>query len=456
MEYIAGASAGALGYIHGNQSTAYKWARTAYGAVKRRKILSQSSSKMAPIPVRRMSNPMLVHYAKRSGPRYVSHKPYTGVRRRSYKRSSYRSRRGRTTRYQTPFKKVTRRRTNNKRKRTVKVSRSLRKKIKKVVNDNKIEGFTQETIAGGLRIFENGDNIQMVSNLHLLGLPTDPHFSPIRVNDAASVLWNEKLQDALSKTLSDPQSFDFKRLRVLVKDSSVTIQFRNNCQRQLTCRIFSIEPRSNNTEGDPLNSWINALAFQNAGNGANQSAMTYEQLHTSPGMLPDWRRNWKLTTSKIVLEPGESYTYYEQGPKEKFYDFQRFWNGNKYQANIKGSKFIYVAYHVDQVGTLGPDTANPTPPPATLPGTGEFGQQGRYIDEVGDGKAHRLNFEIIARYKLAMPELTGLAGNAGVTPTTTLNLRQFSYAVKTYGSPQQGLTTAVNKQNPAEDLTGLD
>lgn len=327
---------------------------------------------------------------------------------------------------------VRRPRKKGQKRKKVKVSRKLRDKIKKVMENKAIQGFFQETSYQRLSLPPAQDNKQNVARLVTTGDVDDAYFSPQRVMDAASCLWNEKVQSSVGKVYADADNFDNKKLKVKVINSSTTFNFRNNTQRGLNLKVIEAEPKSNQVQGSLFLAWQNALTHQASTQGPNQSSITISELHTNPGMLPDMRRLFNFSTSKYRLEPGAECTHFTQGPQDKLYDFQKFWNGSTPQLNIKGSKFVLVVYYPDLVTT-------------------DFGDAGRYInDTAGQDIKYGLVCEHITRYHMEMPELTGFVApvQAVVGDTQQLGQRQFSYAFKTYSTAQAGSINSVLNENP--------
>jgi len=449
MEYVAGVSGGALGYIVGGTRGAGNLGRAAYYYVKDRKNLPKKKS-MAPTPPESSSrkrkaswssdgSAVRMIHARRSSTGSISNRSpaisasvLARLRARQRKISYVRGVGAAAVTVRTRSKK-------RKVKKKISVSKKLREKIKKVISGNSIMGMTQEISYGVMRLLAAEDNKQIGYDITTLNAGGDnPFFSHIKVIDAASVLWNNKAQAEL-KTVGDAGNFVTKKLKVKVIDSSVTYNFKNNTQRKVNIRLVECKPVSGQVVGNPFAAWQAALAFQDAGNGPNQSSMLVTELYTNPGMLPDLRKLYNFKTTNIEIPAGAEYKHYVQGPKDKLFDLQRAWNGTLFQNYHKECTWVLALLIPDMVTTLGAG--------------GAAGTYGRYYSD-GDEVKYGVVFEAVQRYKMNMPEMTGLVdANPAAGTTVQLDQRQFSYAYKTYGLVPAGTLVSVNDENPVQNVS---
>jgi len=433
MEYVGGVSGAALGYIHDNSRGAFIGWNYGYN---RGKLLNNKLPKkktMAPVgnnKRRKASSTLAGTPAKRR----------LSISSSSSRRSSLLSTghaRLRSTRFVgsgAGVVQVKGRAKKRKMKKAVSVSKKLREKIKKVISGNDIQGMTQEISYGCMRLLGISDNKQIVYDITTSNAGGEnPFFSHIKVIDAASCLWNNKVQ-AETKALADIGNFTSKKLKVKVIDSSVTYNIKNNTQRKVNIRLLEVKPVSGQVQGSPFASWIAALNFQAAGNGPNQSIIDVEQLYTNPGMLPDFRKLFNIHTVSIEIPAGGEYKHYIQGPKDKLFDLQRAYNGALFQNYHKECVWLMAILIPDLVTTDG-------------------GQYGRYYAGGTDEQDYGVAFETITRYKMNMPEMTGLVDqNPAAGTTVEFDQRQFSYAFKTYGLTPTGTIISVNDENPVQNV----
>lgn len=322
----------------------------------------------------------------------------------------------------------------------VKVSKNLRKKIKKVISGQAIIGYTQEISYGVQRLITTADNSQIVSHITTSNAApgnSNAHFSNSKIMDAASCLWNNKLQAENPKSIGDAGNFDAQKLKVKVIDSSVTYNFKNNSMRKVNCRLIELRPKSLETAGNPFDGWIAALAQNIIVDGPNQSGINVSQLYTNPGMLPDMRNVWNISTTKFEMAPGTEYKHYVAGPKDKLLDFKKMWNGGTFRNMNKDAVFTILITIPDLCTTFDAD------------------EYGRYQNAtLEENSRYGIVFEAVTRYKMEMPEQTGFTVPASIVAGTSVpnSQRQFSYAYRTYGitrSTGEGTgLIAINDENP--------
>lgn len=414
-EHAAGISGGVLGYISGNVPGAFygyklgrKLSQKSMPPVKRKWTVRISPKKRRKTSVSSGSSGEIRKFHRRGTRKIVNVIGYG-------------------------YKGKVVRRSRVKRKKKVKVSRKLRDKIKKVVSGTKPKGLFQETAYDEMRLFATEDNKQMVNQISgFTGGAFDPLFSPARVMDAASVLWNEKDQLRTGKTIMDLENFDRNKFKVKVIKQSVTYTIKNNTQRVMTLKLIECEAKNNQILLDAQSLWNQEMGFEATLDGPNQSVATLTEMHVHPSILPQFSKMYKTNTSTFVLEPGQTIIHKVHGPSDTIYDYMKFWSASTYQPIMKGSKFVIAVYYVDMVTQtttgLSPDTV-----------------QGRYmnINPTNDLK-YAMLCESVHRFELEMPEQTGLIGPVAVAPDATpLDQRQFSYAFKTYPSDIQSGTPGV-------------
>lgn len=403
--------------------------------------LYQNYKKMPPTP--------------RTNPRRPTHRPYPitpsslkGQRIHAARQERIRAR-GRVIRtpkqptYFSMGSRVTARKRKRIGKKRVKVSRKLRAKIKKVIN-GQIYGEFQETAYQILRLIGTEDFKQILVSLHGTGDTAEPLFSPNRILDAASVLWNEKVHVAVPKTISDAGNFNPKKLKCTVINSNAMYYMKNNTQRTITIKLMEFTPRTSMlvASKNPFQQWQDDLLTDSLNDGPNQENIAFTQIHTNPGMLPEFKKTFKIHTTKIVIAPGGEYEHFIQGPKDQMYDFQKMWNGADFNNYQKFGKWVIAVYYPDLVCTT-------------------LGGFGRYLNSGAEANNLGVVCEIRYRYKISMPELAGFYGNvlvsanpavgAPVVNDTPVQLgqRQFSYAMKTFaGTEIVGVETRVDEQNP--------
>lgn len=443
MEYVAGISGATLGYITGGTRGAGNMGRAAYHYVKDRNNLPKNKT-MAPTPPQSSHKKRKLSWSSDGSAVRMVTRGNSGGSRRSQTQSTrspsigtslLARRRARLNRVQgsgAGAVTVRGRKKTRRYKRSVQVSRKLREKIKKVITGQKIFGMTQEISHAVMRLIGTEDNKQICYDITALNSGGDnPYFSNVKVLDAASVLWNEKVQTEV-KAVTDSLNFDPLKLKVKVIDSSVTYNFKNNTQRKVNIRLVECYAQSRQVIGNPFAIWQAALAKQATSTGPNQNTQLITELYTNPGMLPDFRKLFKTRTISLEIPAGAEYKHYVQGPQMELFDMQRCWNGSLFQNYHKKACWVLALVIPDLVTT-------------------SLGTVGRYNAGGDDETGYGICWEAIQRFKLEMPEMTGFTGDTGAT-VTPLSQRQFSYAYKTYGIAQSGVIQSVNDENPVQPV----
>lgn len=326
-----------------------------------------------------------------------------------------------------------------KRKPNVKVSKTLRQKIQKVISGKEIMGITQEIAYDVMRwVGPTESNRQIVHDCTAMSRAArnDPMFSNDRILDAASCLWNNKPQ-LYDKLPIHVQNFNSQKLKVKVINSTVTYTFKNNTQRDCNMKLLECRPVSAQFIGDPFGIWVASLTTNAAGEGSNQSNIAITELHTSPTMLPQFKKLMKVHTIDVHIPPGGLYHHTVQGPKDKMCDFTKYWNGSTFQPYTSDSCWLLAVYCPDLVTT-------------------DNGLYGRYINPMINtaGAPHYgIVLETVSRYKMEIPEQAGFNQSPALPGAgVPLDQRQWSYAFRTYtpGGLGDGQALTINDEIPTD------
>ena len=198
------------------------------------------------------------------------------------------------------------------------------------------------------------------------------HFTPDRIMDAASVLYNGKTPGLNYKTpngnFNSPATQAQYNGKIEVINSGVLYYLRNNGGIQRTLHFYELVPRTNITSdrGTPLEILVNCLAEDvtngvslspfnvnpasspwSAGSPTNTDLNYTTKGGVSPMLSPSVRNTFKINERVIVMEPGQSTEFYIQGPKNYIYDYSKLWQGTtpatnyiKYPKNISSLCFF--------------------------------------------------------------------------------------------------------------------
>lgn len=538
MEYVAGASGAALGYIHGNVRGAVK------GYYLGKKLYQ--NSRMAPAFI---TSGRTTSRTPRKRKVAVDAAPLdSGVRKRlrSYslaKRSAAR-RVAPVGSSKSNDVKVTNKLPKKKLVKKVKISKKFKKQVAEALKGTKPTGTFEEkhygyvTINQMARTFGFGYNHTYVTPLANDTDSQKPafayagnlnwsftNFKFCEFLDAAQVLFFNKIARLYNTggTLiqnyearaeqpwdyynTEVQQWDYNGLLdtpFKVIDSSVQYTFKNNYQRTITMYIHKCQPKTKigaKPFGDyqSLGMFIDAYAeWQHAideetqalqGGGAtssiydpkklnamfirpvnNHTLLTppytirgYDMWHTdsSPKQHPMMTSKWNIGTIKVTLEPGQTYTYYSQGPKNCMFNAKQWavYNNNgtvRSGYDTKDYAQKKPGWSEDIIICLLPELLAKSN--ATADAVGRFGEN------LNEGqKDHMVAVECVKKFKLEMPETTGgmvegqdLGGASKVTPkfmSNTNRKRVKYFADYVYGTLPGAATQAqrVDDNNPVTE-----
>lgn len=391
----------------------------------------------------------------------------------------------------------------------VKVSSGLKAKIKKVIEEKKAPGTyiktTQGTIGSCISsvagtVFNATVNgvinqigvIPMYSDTASLGgqqccwwQVLSPYgnanntqngwdlsfFTPAKIMDAASILWNRKPMDqdpyqtggnftTQTSALGVPQNN--YRSNIFIKNSYVTFEFKNNGQRTMKLHIRHCVPKTKFVATSPLQSFQSGVfndgttsgnqggpLIPYAGSAGDSFAHYMNDIDLPWSFVDNFNRNWKYETVKILIAPGETCKHSVKGPKNmnvNFNDLYKDGTYNFYTFYKKTSMAVVIGVEPDLVF-------------ATSTG-GRFDYTGRWVDFLSntDPKIKNpISVEIKEHFDLSMPEVSGFITQSAVAGgTQPLNLRTKKYASYKYGDnidESAAVVTRYDEEQPATQIT---
>jgi len=318
----------------------------------------------------------------------------------------------------------------------VKVSKAFKKKVTAALSEKKNTGYLEQSA------FIFADNIVTNEQFSFYVGPGPAFvgcFSPIRVLDAASVLWNNKVAALDPSAVAN--MYDNKGTKITVLRQWMDVQVKNNTLRKkhLTVRVFTGRTKAD-YDLNPLAEWSAALLADSLGGSAvgneimaplNQVATTVAYVGLSPKNTKRMRDKFKWTENVYILEPGQDFEASVEGPAMT-YDYSNYWNADVVAAipeNVKPTSWVMFTIYNDIVQ----DSA---------------GLVGRITDvaTVAEG----LLIATKACYRLEKPDVVGfspvVAPAIGVEQP--LNLAVSPYNYKTYSMGAYGPPIRVDEQNP--------
>lgn len=365
------------------------------------------------------------------------------------------------------------------RKRSVKVSRQLRKKIKKVMAGAEIKGtftntrqgtigfaatsaaaieYRQITRAGGYPFSVVSLKLPKVSGANVRFLWSQPYgpkdafdlgddwqfFTPMKILDAASVLWNQKTinQDYTNQVgnlntrrsfttgtpiIGTPADPGINGLKIHVMNAYVTMTIKNNTQRSMNIVVYKCVPTTKFPDVLALEAFHDAAQEEvdatNTGLCAIQGplASDIDNIMITPGIEPNefksFRSSWKYTKVKINLSAGETTTCNFQGPKNYVLDYDKLKQGDQ---DVSG--FAYKQTTMNLIMSVSPDLEFGTNTDnAFNQVTGRWWQ----TELAAGGITNPISIEWKETFRLACPDIVGFqSGPAGIGGNKqTLNLR---------------------------------
>lgn len=332
MEYIGGASGAVLGYIHGNRR----------GGVLGYQI-GRKLSQMAPVKRTKRKTPITPTTPRKMKSKYNNKenksKRTPGIVRR--KRNDESSGANRAAKVKNRYKKSV----SMKAKKKVKITSDFRAKVSKALSPKSIKGKYVEMSTGGITLSLANGNKQTYGVIgNQLATNRDQLlFSPSFVLDCASVLFQNKPASQSAKYSVDlpaqvynfgSLSFDSRTVKIHVRNSYASHVFRNNTNRTLIIALYECAPKLNMNildEGDVVAQWQDSMTnetFNNLSRPINIAAATPGTLYMTPMFNKMLMQKWSFERHDIILDPGQTYDHFMQGPSDVTYDFAKFWKSD--------------------------------------------------------------------------------------------------------------------------------
>lgn len=367
----------------------------------------------------------------------------------------------------------------------VKVSKPLRLKIEKVLEEKKITGTYQCTYYGVLPL--PGTNVQGVYPNIIGPLPWSSSFCAKEFIHHASVLFIGR-PDGAAAALRDFENPAFpvtigstaitgpdvqlppnnvsshgNQAKFHVLNSYEVYTYKNNSLRTVEFDIYECTPKSawmtNNESrgtdnvntggqpfrGNPNDTWYVALEEDNKA-GGNISNMLQSTLHTSPHWTSSFKKFWKSDVTSVKLEAGQVYQYVVKGPRNMAFDASKY-----YQRKATGVESLFLSeqkftknlmYVIKQdLAAQGSVTC------------------GRYVSNT-TSSPNVICVERRIYSKITVPESTGMrvAGTvlAGLGDSSLQNnYRRDAYFATTYTVAGAGAIERVDDNNPiSEQIVG--
>lgn len=199
-----------------------------------------------------------------------------------------------------------------KRKRVPKVSKAFKRKVNAALVDH-ISGKYMRISTGHVdgAALPTGQQIVVMGN----------EFSPTDLLHAADVLFNGATP-SLTPTITWNNSYvrqDF------VQNTRMFYEVKNTSQRTYTLKFYECAPKQAATasnSGSAFDDWNEGLAYAYT-QGTNPQQNTPNTLFSVPTDSPQFVANWKAKLTTVVLQPGETHTFFVQGPNQQSIDWSK-------------------------------------------------------------------------------------------------------------------------------------
>lgn len=298
-------------------------------------------------------------------------------------------------------------------------------------------------------------------------------FSPLKLIDAASVLWNQKTANRdytvqtgnlttthngttgslVNGTAAAPE---IDGLKIQVRNAYVKMTMKNNSQRALLVEVYKCVPTSKNPLALALSTFADAIDREVDGTNTGLcsvvgvgSEVPKSALMNMPGVEPNqfvsFRNEWKYEKVKIKIMPGETTSLFFQGPKDYMLDYDKLNKGN---ANVQGLALKQTTMNV--MMSVTPDLTFATAAP--IGETGRWIQNQALVGLIGD----MISLEWSEVYSLIMPDIVGFqngpAADAGnmYTLNKRLNRRAYANFVSQHDGTTDPTYEAYDVENPGD------
>lgn len=339
-----------------------------------------------------------------------------------------------------------------KKKRTIKVGKQLRKKIKHVVDHSDQVVGTHIYAARPLALVQNVDNRKtwvmfpgFENSLEAFtGFPRSGEvFSWNIVLDAASKLFNGK-PNIEYPDVGDTNNFESKTLEVDIDYCKVKFWIKNNTERNVCLQMWKCTSKSK-IGGDygPLELWKRA-SLNNTTSGLISSSLICADLNDQAGTTvyrnvptfnSQWRDNWATEKVQWILAPGQTDSYSFTVPADKMSGVKNYID-NAYQSYHKGAIYCMWSVYYDVINVSSTNT--------------DPGVAGYFLNPEPVGNAqHAVLIEMERTIKMSVPEQSGgFSAAAGVREQNTFRKSNTVFEEYIWPLPSEPKYSRVDEETP--------
>lgn len=342
----------------------------------------------------------------------------------------------------------------------VKVSNNLRKKIKLVIESEKLIGkYTHVTyyqFTPGKPFSGAFDDQQTVEYFGLLtrtgaGPSITQNrilFSPMGVLSAVGRLLNPTNVTKAALSVIDYNNIgtlngylNYQTAKIKVLKQTAIYRIRNNTGRSVTLKIYCLTPKTQDMANqevgiNPTDIWNSSLDLQdnNPLTGENPLSVRLETLYANPKMCSGFRQHYKIEETIVNIDAGKEYNYKVDGPS-MMYEYAKYWTLSKFYDKQKFTKQVMMVAYNDLVRTTG-------------------GTTGRYTDHTVND-ASSILVEQSYYIKFAIPDQVGFTMPSSLTSgaNQSLTSRRYCFGIDNYQGDQAGTVEYVGDENPIDEAT---
>jgi len=319
-------------------------------------------------------------------------------------------------------------------KRKVTISRKFKAKVAKALSPHQATGKYTEIGYQSVHHPTTLGNQQQVARLGIdansaqLGLNSQILFSPAMILNAASVMFNGKTAtrnaqytlDGSNRYEFGTNSFDARTSKITLKNSYAQFTLRNNTNRTWIIQLYECAPKArmvNPGENDCLQQWSNSMLNESQVQGAgpatiNLASATPNTLYATPLRNKMLMQKWNIERHEIILDPGQVYDHYVQGPSDTVYDYAKFWKADQsgtadlfYDFQKGLTRQVFMTSRLDITNDVSRETA-------------------RHGIADADAKSGRLSVEYKNYYNILSPPQTGGTGTNNPATNVTVHTNE--------------------------------
>ena len=245
-------------------------------------------------------------------------------------------------------------------------------------------------------------------------------------------------------------------LKFKIINSFTRYHYKNNTPRIMTLELYECAPKKSSylsssptslggtvTSGaqdaliNPAYFWNECLADEQSV-GINMSNASYTMWGVTPSSCPAFKKQFNVTKTVIVLEPGSSYDHFLQGPNEFEFNYADMFSSTLFQSIQKFSRYLLPIVKVDIGGATS--------------GVAPFGRL-FHTNSITTGNI--FGYQRTMHCKVEMPEMAGFSYPGTTTGYQALGWRRDPYIINNWVA-QVTTATGIRDMTQQTNVQGQD